>query len=92
MLGNELEFFIRRSDLVDVRFSLNSTQPVLPSQPPEENESNHCPVTDDLVQWCDGSYLQLNANKIKDKINDFRRKPHHHEVTVIKGHAIERLL
>ena len=29
---------------------------------------------DDLLRWCDDSYLQINVSKTKDMVIDFRRK------------------
>lgn len=55
----------------------------------QENESSHGSVIDDFVKWCEESYLQLNISKTKDMIIDFRRHAHTHQVTTIKGQAVE---
>ncbi len=36
------------------------------------NESSHGPVMNDIINWCDDSFLVLNTSKMKDKIIDFR--------------------
>lgn len=54
-----------------------------------DGESSHGSVIEDFVHWCNKSYLQLNTTKTKDMLIDFRRKPHRHEVTLIKGQTIE---
>ena len=53
-------------------------------------ESQHGPVVDEFVNWCDRSFLLLNTSKTKDMVIDFRRKqPGSPPPTYIKGSSIE---
>ena len=55
-----------------------------------KHESQHGPVVDEFVSWCDRSFLQLNTSKTKDMASDFRRKqPGSPPPTYIKGRSIE---
>ena len=38
-----------------------------------KDESEHGPVVDEFVKWCDDAFPQLNTTKTKDKFIDFRR-------------------
>ncbi|XDV11492.1 hypothetical protein PO909_000423 [Leuciscus waleckii] len=55
-----------------------------------EFESDSGPVTDHFIQWCDASFLNINASKTKEMFIDFRKK---NSVPVlpsaIKGHQVE---
>lgn len=53
------------------------------------NETGHGPVTQDFVDWCDRSFLQLNIPKTKDMHIDLRRTPRATELTSIKGQTVE---
>ena len=56
----------------------------------QKHESQHGPVVDEFVSWCDRSFLQLNISKTKDMVVDFRRKqPGSPPPTYIKGSSIE---
>ncbi len=48
------------------------------------------PVVDHFIQWCDASFLNMNASKTKEMFLDFRKK---NVVAVLsavnKGHQVE---
>ncbi len=54
------------------------------------SDGSHGPVVDHFIQWCDASFLNINASKTKEMFIDFRKKnivpvlP-----VVIKGHQVE---
>ncbi len=54
------------------------------------SDGSHGPVVDHFIQWCDASFLNINASKTKEMFIDFRKKnivpvlP-----AVIKGHQVE---
>lgn len=52
------------------------------------SKSNHGPVVDEFIQWCDDSFLQLNISKTKDVSVDFRRQPSS-SPTITKGQVVE---
>ena len=41
----------------------------------QNHEVGHGPVLDNLIQWCDDSYLQLNVSKRKEMLIALRRNP-----------------
>lgn len=49
----------------------------------------HGPVVEDFISWYDRFSLQLNVNKTKDMVNDYRRSPPSLWMTTIKGLNIE---
>lgn len=51
-------------------------------------ESDHGPVVDDFVFWCDRAFLQLNVEKTKDMLIDFRRKSSTPQNTTINGQMV----
>jgi len=51
-------------------------------------ESGHGPIIEEFV-WCDKSYLELNIEKTKDMIIDFRNSASHYDSTVIKDQAVD---
>ena len=54
------------------------------------NESSHGPVLEDLISWCDLSFLVLNTTKTKDMIMNswtWTQAPNH-DPTVIKGQSV----
>ena len=53
------------------------------------SETDHGPVLDDFIAWCDSSHLHLNVTKTKDMVIDFRRNPLPALTTTIKGQAVE---
>ncbi|KAK0146536.1 hypothetical protein N1851_014143 [Merluccius polli] len=56
----------------------------------QKHGSQHGPVVDEFVSWCDRSFLQLNSSKTKDMVIDFRRKQSGSTPpTYIKGSSIE---
>lgn len=55
----------------------------------KNGETGHGPVITDFVEWCEESQLHLNVLKTKDMVIDFRRNVNTHEVTTIKGQAVE---
>ena len=54
-----------------------------------KDESEHGPVVDEFVQWCDEAFLQLNSTKTKDMVIDFRKVFLPPSKTFIKGTEIE---
>ena len=56
----------------------------------QNDESEHGPVVNEFVSWCDEAFLQLNTSKTKDMAIDFRRKVSNPPTqTSIKGSNIE---
>ena len=53
------------------------------------DETGHGPVLNDVVEWCDQSYLCLNETKTKDMCIDFRRDPPPQTDTVIHVNMVE---
>ena len=55
-----------------------------------KHESQHGPVVDEFVSWCDKSFLQLNISKTKIMAIDFRRNQScSPPPTYINGNCIE---
>ena len=46
-------------------------------------QDGHRSVLSDFTEWCDESYLDLNMNKTKEMILDFRKQGHTHRVIQI---------
>lgn len=53
------------------------------------NESNHGPVVNDFIDWCEQFYLSVNVSKTKDMAIDFRRSPPSGTYNVIQGEVVE---
>ena len=52
-------------------------------------ESEHGPVLNDFIAWCDSAHLHLNVSKMKDMVIDYRRKSPPTQVTAINGQPVE---
>ena len=52
-------------------------------------QNRHGPALDDFIEWCDESYLDLNVNKTKGIIVDFRRPWHTHTAIQIHDEKVE---
>ena len=52
-------------------------------------ESEHGPVLNDFIAWCDSAHLHLNVSKTKDMVIDYRRKSPPTQVTAINGQPVE---
>ena len=52
-------------------------------------ETDHGPVVNDFINWCENSFLHLNVNKTKDMCIDFRRGKSPPKPTTIGGAEIE---
>lgn len=55
----------------------------------QDNETSRGTVTQEFVEWCDRSFLQMNITKIKDMFIDFRELPRAQESTVIEDQTAE---
>lgn len=52
-------------------------------------ENNHGDVLKDFIDWCDDSYLELNVQKTKELIVDFRKKNEDVPSTIIHGQEVD---
>ena len=57
----------------------------------QDKESDHGPVLENFIKWCDDSYLELNGGKTKEMFIDFRRDPPAKDPILINGSAVERV-
>uniref|UniRef100_A0A0S7EV37 RTBS n=1 Tax=Poeciliopsis prolifica TaxID=188132 RepID=A0A0S7EV37_9TELE len=55
----------------------------------DNDEAAYREEVDRLAEWCDKNYLQLNTEKTKELIVDFRRNADLHPPIHIKGIAVE---
>lgn len=55
----------------------------------ERDETEHGPVLQEFVDWCEASQLELNTSKTKELVFDFRREAPSPTPTLIKGEEIE---
>jgi len=55
----------------------------------EQDETEHGPVLQEFVEWCEASQLQLNTSKTKELIFDFRRGAPSPTPSLINGEEIE---
>lgn len=53
------------------------------------DETDHDPVMNDFVFWCENAFLQLHVSKTKDRLINFRSKPCALRNTTIKGQVVE---
>lgn len=55
----------------------------------QDEDNEHGPVIVDFVEWCNSHSLQLNVNKTKDMVLDFRKTAQTSLPTVINGTVVE---
>lgn len=54
-----------------------------------DHKVSYGPVMENVIKWCEDSYLQHNASKTKEMLIDFCRNPSATAPTLIKGIAVE---
>ena len=73
------------NDVIQVKFSDDTSLTGLIST----DETYYRSAAEHLVGWCDANFLQLNVQKTKEMVVDFRRDPPQQRPLVIKGEVVE---
>ena len=73
------------NDVIQVKFSDDTSLTGLIST----DETSYRSAVEHLVGWCDANFLQLNVQKTKEMVVDFRRDPPQQRPLVIKGEVVE---
>ena len=55
----------------------------------EQDEAAYRGRVQELAEWCDSNFLELNVSKTKELIVNFRAAPTHTEPITIKGQSVE---
>ena len=55
----------------------------------QEDDSSYRQAVEDLIEWCDKTYLELNVTKTKEVVINFRKAKVNMDPIVIRGQPVE---
>ena len=56
-----------------------------------DDSTQYLSAVSNFVQWCDGDFLELNVDKTKEMVIDFRKNKTDPEPIILKGKTVERV-
>ena len=80
-----------RSTYVDCEIDKYADDTALTGKITDDDDSHYRQEIVGFVQWCDDNFLQLNVEKTKEMIIDFRKSKSEPGPVVIKGGEVERV-